>query len=224
MGPSLARPGAAAGRGPAGGRDYLGPLIGSLAGPIAAVEAQITSRAKLDPQVQVLTGLPGVGTLTAMTVLAKIGDITASHRPRAAPGPGRPLRCLTSTARAATGTSPSRAPSGCAGSRPRPPSEPKRPGVRRHLRRDRAPPPRHRHHGDRSQAAGPRLPPAHRTGPGEHRTRPHHRPGDGRGLHGIHQQSDDPQDRFQGCCVVSCGCSELGLSGGLAYVEGEGSG
>jgi transposase len=55
--------------------DYLA-LIDSLAGPIAAVEAQITARAKPDPRVEVLTALPGVGTLTAMTVLAEIGDIT----------------------------------------------------------------------------------------------------------------------------------------------------
>jgi transposase len=55
--------------------DYLA-LIDGLAGPIAAVEAQITARAKPDPRVAVLTALPGVGTLTAMTVLAEIGDIT----------------------------------------------------------------------------------------------------------------------------------------------------
>jgi len=40
------------------------------------VEAQITARAKPDPRVKVLTALPGVGQLTAMTLLAEIGDIT----------------------------------------------------------------------------------------------------------------------------------------------------
>jgi transposase len=55
--------------------DHLA-LIDSLAGPIAAAEAQIAARAKPDPRVKVLTALPGVGQLTAMTLLAEIGDIT----------------------------------------------------------------------------------------------------------------------------------------------------
>jgi transposase len=55
--------------------DYLG-LIDSLAAPIGAVEEQIAARAKPDPRVKVLTALPGVGQLTAMTLLAEIGDIT----------------------------------------------------------------------------------------------------------------------------------------------------
>jgi transposase len=55
--------------------DYLA-LIDHLADPIAAVEAQITARAKPDPRVKILMALPGVGKLTAMTVLAEIGDIT----------------------------------------------------------------------------------------------------------------------------------------------------
>ena len=55
--------------------DYL-PVIDALAAPIAAVEAQITARAKPDPRVDILSALPGVGTLTAMTVLAEIGDIS----------------------------------------------------------------------------------------------------------------------------------------------------
>jgi transposase len=56
-------------------QDYLA-LIDELAGPVAAVEAEITARAKPDPRVKVLMALPGVGKLTAMTVLAEIGDIT----------------------------------------------------------------------------------------------------------------------------------------------------
>ena len=54
--------------------DYLG-LIDSLAAPIGAVQEQIAARAKPDPRVKVLTALPGVGQLTAMTLLAEIGDI-----------------------------------------------------------------------------------------------------------------------------------------------------
>jgi transposase len=55
--------------------DYV-TLIDGLAAPIAAVEAQIAARAKPDPRVKVLMTLPGVGQLTAMTVLAEIGDIS----------------------------------------------------------------------------------------------------------------------------------------------------
>jgi transposase len=68
--------------------DYLA-LIDHLADPIAAVEAQIAARAKLDPRVKVLMTLPGVGELTAMTVLAEIGDISRfPRRASCAPGPG----------------------------------------------------------------------------------------------------------------------------------------
>jgi transposase len=55
--------------------DYPG-LIDSLAAPLAAVEEQIAARAQPDPRVKVLTALPGVGQLTAMTLLAEIADIT----------------------------------------------------------------------------------------------------------------------------------------------------
>jgi transposase len=55
--------------------DYL-RLIDELADPVAAVEAQIAARAKPDPRIKILMTLPGVGQLTAMTVLAEIGDIT----------------------------------------------------------------------------------------------------------------------------------------------------
>jgi transposase len=51
-------------------------LIDALAGPIAALDAQIRQRAKNEPGVAVLTALPGVGEFTALIILAETGDIT----------------------------------------------------------------------------------------------------------------------------------------------------
>ena len=50
-------------------------LLDALATPIARLEREIAALAKPDPQVQALMGLPGVGKLTAMTLVAEIGDI-----------------------------------------------------------------------------------------------------------------------------------------------------
>ena len=46
-----------------------------LAAPIGRLERQIAALAKPDPRVQALMVLPGVGRLTAMTLVAEIGDI-----------------------------------------------------------------------------------------------------------------------------------------------------
>jgi len=54
--------------------DYLA-LLDGLAEPIAHLEHQIHALAKPDPRVQALMALPGVGRLTAMTLVAEIGDI-----------------------------------------------------------------------------------------------------------------------------------------------------
>jgi transposase len=51
-------------------------LIEAIERPVARLDAEIRARAKDDPRVDVLTVLPGVGTLTALTILAEIGDIT----------------------------------------------------------------------------------------------------------------------------------------------------
>jgi transposase len=51
-------------------------LLDALATPIARLEREIAALAKPDPRVQALMALPGVGRLTAMTVVAEIGDIT----------------------------------------------------------------------------------------------------------------------------------------------------
>jgi len=50
-------------------------LLDALATPIARLEQEIAGLAKPDPRVQALMALPGVGRLTAMTLVAEIGDI-----------------------------------------------------------------------------------------------------------------------------------------------------
>jgi transposase len=51
-------------------------LLDTLARPIARLEGEIAALAKPDPRVQALMALPGVGKLTAMTLVAEIGDIS----------------------------------------------------------------------------------------------------------------------------------------------------
>jgi len=51
-------------------------LLDALATPITRLEGEIAALAKPDPRVQALMALPGVGKLTAMTVVAEIGDIS----------------------------------------------------------------------------------------------------------------------------------------------------
>jgi transposase len=50
-------------------------LLDALATPIARLEREIAGLAKPDPRVQALMVLPGVGRLTAMTLVVEIGDI-----------------------------------------------------------------------------------------------------------------------------------------------------
>ena len=50
-------------------------LLDAIDGPIARLERQIRSRAKPDPRIDALQHLPGIGLLTAMTLVAEIGDI-----------------------------------------------------------------------------------------------------------------------------------------------------
>jgi transposase len=49
-------------------------LLDALATPIARLEREISALAKPDPRVQALMTLPGIGRLTAMTLVAEIGD------------------------------------------------------------------------------------------------------------------------------------------------------
>jgi transposase len=51
-------------------------LLDALAIPVARLEGEIDALAKPDPRVQALMALPGIGKLTAMTLVAEIGDIS----------------------------------------------------------------------------------------------------------------------------------------------------
>jgi transposase len=51
-------------------------LLDALEEPIRRLDAEIRERAKADPRVKVLTTLPGVGELTALVILAEVGDVS----------------------------------------------------------------------------------------------------------------------------------------------------
>jgi transposase len=137
-----------------------GGLLDALATPIARPEREIAALAKPDPRVQALMASPGIGKLTAMTLVAEIGDIGRfPTAPKLCAWAGLTPRWATPTAPSATAISPSRARRGCgelAGGRPDGQAPPH---VRQRLRPV-GPPPRqpHRHHRDRPAAAGPLLP------------------------------------------------------------------
>jgi transposase len=100
-------------------------VLDTLARPIAPLEGEIAALARPDPGVQALMALPGVGKLTAMTLLAEIGDVGRFPTARKlCAWAGLTPRCATPTARSATATSPSRARRGCVGSCRRPPRRP----------------------------------------------------------------------------------------------------
>jgi transposase len=66
-----------------------GGLLDALATPIARLEREIHAVAKPDPRIQALMALPGVGRLTAMTLVAELGDLSRFRPPAScAPGPG----------------------------------------------------------------------------------------------------------------------------------------
>src|SRR2546423_279896 len=50
--------------------------LDALEVPIGPLDAEVHERAKADPRVKVLTALPGVGELTAIIILAEVGDIS----------------------------------------------------------------------------------------------------------------------------------------------------
>ena len=50
-------------------------MIDALQVPIDRLDIEVREHAKADPRVKVLTGLPGVGELTALVIVAEIGDI-----------------------------------------------------------------------------------------------------------------------------------------------------
>jgi transposase len=117
-------------------------LLDALATPIGRLEREIAALAKPDPRVQALMVLPGVGKLTAMTLVAEIGDIGRFPTARKLGAwAGADPRCAPPTAPSATATSPGRARPGCGDPGRRPPRRPSATRVRRH-RRPVGPPPR----------------------------------------------------------------------------------
>lgn len=50
-------------------------MIDALQAPIGRLDAEVHAHARADPRVKVLTVLPGVGELTALVILAEVGDI-----------------------------------------------------------------------------------------------------------------------------------------------------
>ena len=72
--------------------DDLG-LLDAIELPLARLEREIATRAKPDARVEALQRLPGIGRLTAMTLVAEIGDRPLPHRPQALRvGRSHPLR------------------------------------------------------------------------------------------------------------------------------------
>jgi transposase len=63
---------------PAGSREVIEDclaVIDALQAPIDRLDGEVRAHAKADPRVKVLTTLPGVGPLTALVILAEIGDV-----------------------------------------------------------------------------------------------------------------------------------------------------
>jgi transposase len=101
-------------------------LLDALATPIGRLDQEIGALAKPDPRVQALMVLPGVGRLTAMTLVAEIGDIARFPSARKlCAWAGLTPAVRNSDRRSATATSPSKDPRGCAGSCRRPPRRPR---------------------------------------------------------------------------------------------------
>src|SRR6266536_967685 len=152
-------------------------LLDALTAPIARLEGEIGKLAKPDPRVAALMALPGIGQLTAMTLVAEIGDISRF--------PSARKLCAWAGLTPAVRNSDRKVRHGHitkqgsvwvrwilqeAAQRGQDPA-----AVRPHLRPDR-PPPRQadRHRGNRPAAAGPLVPHPHRAG-GAHHRGGHHR-------------------------------------------------
>src|SRR6266545_3702354 len=152
-------------------------LLDALTAPIARLEGEIGKLAKPDPRVAALMALPGIGQLTAMTLVAEIGDISRF--------PSARKLCAWAGLTPAVRNSDRKVRHGHitkqgsvwvrwilqeAAQRGQDPA-----AVRPHLRPDRPPPrPADRHRRNRPQAAGPLVPHPHRAGGANHRGG-HHR-------------------------------------------------
>jgi hypothetical protein len=141
-------------------------LIDAISPLVARLERDLLARARPDPRVQALQALPGIGPITAMTLVAEIGDIARFPTARKLCAWARLIPAVRNSDRKGPprphhqdglAMGPLRAP----GSRP---AGQDPPAVRQLLRPDRGPPRQaHRHRGGRPQAACSQLPPAHRT-------------------------------------------------------------
>jgi len=63
---------------PAGSREVIEDclaMIDAVQAPIDRLDVEVRAHAKADPRVTTLTRLPGVGPLTALVILAEIGDV-----------------------------------------------------------------------------------------------------------------------------------------------------
>jgi len=140
-------------------------LTGAVQEPTGRPDREVHQRARSDPRVKVLTRLPGAGEFTALVLLAEIGDIGrfgSAREPAAWAGLTPAVRGSDRTVR--HGRIPRAAPgAGAVGAVPGGADRQPAPGLRRRLPGHHRPPRQQdRRHRDRPQAAGPRLPPAHR--------------------------------------------------------------
>jgi transposase len=91
-------------------------LIDDLGANTGRLEKEIRAAAKQDQRVAALKTIPGIGDITAMTVVAEVDDVLRSRvHASCARGRDSPPRCATPTTRCATATSQSKARCGCAG-------------------------------------------------------------------------------------------------------------
>jgi transposase len=105
--------------------DCLG-LLDAIARMRARIERDLLRHVQVDPRVAALQALPGIGPITAMTLVAEIGDVSrfATARKLCA-WAGLTPQVRNSDRKVATATSPSRAHPGCAGSWRRRPTRPR---------------------------------------------------------------------------------------------------
>jgi transposase len=136
-------------------------LLDALAIPIGRLEGEIAALAKPDPRVQALMALPGIGKLTALTLVAEIGDISRFPTARKlCAWAGLTPQVRNSDRKVRHGHITKQGSPWVrwvlGGGRPDGQEEPT---VRRHLRPAGPPPgPQHRHRGGCPAAAGPLLP------------------------------------------------------------------
>jgi transposase len=100
-------------------------LIDAITFEVTHADTDLQARFARDARVRRLLPIPGIGLVTAATVVAEVWDIQRfPSLSGCAPGPGSPLGSAPATPTPAAATSPSRAPAGCAGRWSRPPPAP----------------------------------------------------------------------------------------------------